>query len=193
MRYAIICGGDTIGAGIFVHCTGLTRVFDYTGNYVDLLSTPVHVIYKLQPGANILDRGFVSGSSLTLPTVDEPDGYFALWHDSSDICLNGETISLSRTVVITQTYDVGHTVTFDSAGGSSVSSQLVPFGYPADKPSDPTKDGYVFVCWRMPDGKEYDFETAVETDMVLTAEWTAKSSSNSTSWIMVIVFIILGF
>lgn len=102
MRFATIRGADYIGAGIFVHCTGLTRIFDYSGNYTDLLSTPVHVIYQLEKGAEIKDRGFVSGHTLVLPIVTEPEGVFALWADGTILRLNGESTTLTSTKLIKQ-------------------------------------------------------------------------------------------
>ena len=40
-----------------------------------------------------------------------------------------------------------YTVTFDSKGGSSVTSQEVKKGNKVTKPTDPTKDGYTFGGW----------------------------------------------
>lgn len=39
-----------------------------------------------------------------------------------------------------------------------------------EKPDDPTKDGYIFGGWYS-DGKEYDFNTPVNSDLELEAEW----------------------
>jgi hypothetical protein len=40
-----------------------------------------------------------------------------------------------------------YTVTFDSKGGSTVSSQEIKIGGQVTKPTDPTKDGYTFGGW----------------------------------------------
>ena len=42
-----------------------------------------------------------------------------------------------------------YTVTFDSKGGSDVSSQEITKGNKVTKPSDPTKDGYTYRIWRL--------------------------------------------
>ena len=39
-----------------------------------------------------------------------------------------------------------------------------------EKPDDPTKEGYIFGGWYS-DGKEYDFNTPVNSDLELEAEW----------------------
>ena len=63
-----------------------------------------------------------------------------------------------------------HSVTFDTDGGSAVETQIVNEGATAEKPADPTKDGYIFAGWF--DGDvEYDFTAAVATDVDLKAKW----------------------
>lgn len=37
-------------------------------------------------------------------------------------------------------------------------------------PKEPTKEGYIFVEWQL-DGKKYDFDTAIDKDIILTAKW----------------------
>ena len=64
------------------------------------------------------------------------------------------------------------TVTFDSAGGSAVASQIVANGFAADEPSAPVLEGFTFDCWSDADGNKYDFAaTPVTSDIVLYAHW----------------------
>ena len=66
--------------------------------------------------------------------------------------------------------EVAYNVTFNSNGGTEVSSQLVKKGEKVNKPTDPTKDGYNFVEWL--DGtSKYDFNAAVMQDIKLDASW----------------------
>ena len=69
-----------------------------------------------------------------------------------------------------------YTVTFDSNGGSEVDAQTVRFGNKAEKPADPTKQGYVFGTWTM-NGTEYDFETPVKADITLIATWNTSGDT----------------
>lgn len=62
------------------------------------------------------------------------------------------------------------TVTFNSDGGSKVSSQEVEIGSKAKAPKSPTKDGYKFVEWQL-DGKKYDFNKEVNDNITLKAIW----------------------
>ena len=63
-----------------------------------------------------------------------------------------------------------YTVSFNSNGGSSVESQSVVEGDVVEKPTDPTKDGYLFVQWLL-DGEKYDFSSKVNSNITLIAEW----------------------
>lgn len=67
-----------------------------------------------------------------------------------------------------------YTVTFNSNGGSTVSSQTITEGSKASKPSNPTKSGYTFGGWTL-NGQTYDFNTPVSGNITLVATWNAKS------------------
>ena len=65
-----------------------------------------------------------------------------------------------------------YTVSFDSDGGTSVSSQTVAEGGKATEPAAPTKAQFTFVGWFLGD-VEYDFDTPVASDVALKAKWEA--------------------
>ena len=80
-----------------------------------------------------------------------------------------------------------HTVTFDTKGGSTVTSQTIAHGKKATKPADPTKDetatgAFVFDNWyTSADGgatlsdTAFDFDTAITEDITLYAKWEKLS------------------
>lgn len=70
----------------------------------------------------------------------------------------------------------GFTVTFNTDGGSSVTSQPVASGGVATRPAAPTKTDCAFVCW-FKDGALYDFASPVNGDIELTAKWYAFQTS----------------
>lgn len=102
-----------------------------------------------------------------------------------------ETTSYSDGAIISQTIQAGtvvgeedkltvvyavkpvvttYTVTFNSDGGSTVSSQTVESGSQATKPANPTRDGYTFLGWY--NGSiAYSFSSKVTSDITLTAKW----------------------
>ena len=67
-----------------------------------------------------------------------------------------------------------YTVTFDSNGGSKVSSKEVTSGSKVSKPSNPTRTGYKFGGWTL-NNKAYDFNSKVTSNITLVAKWTAKT------------------
>lgn len=70
----------------------------------------------------------------------------------------------------------GYVVKFETNGGSAIADVKVEKGGVVSKPSDPTKNGFDFDGWYQ-DNKlevEYDFSSAVESDLTLYAKWNAK-------------------
>lgn len=70
------------------------------------------------------------------------------------------------------------TVTFDSQGGSAVASITVEQGSKITKPTDPTKEGFIFVDWFKDQAglTAWNFETdAVESNTTLYAKWTTET------------------
>ncbi len=66
-----------------------------------------------------------------------------------------------------------YTVTFNSNGGSDVTSQLVASGNTALQPVDPTRAGYTFFRWCSDSDltTAFNFSTPVTSDMTLYAAW----------------------
>lgn len=65
-----------------------------------------------------------------------------------------------------------YTVTFDSNGGSPVSSQTVPYQGSVEMPEDPTLANHVFDVWML-DGMPYQFGEMVTSDLTLVATWSS--------------------
>ena len=72
-------------------------------------------------------------------------------------------------------------VTFDTDGGNTIESTTVKENEKVAKPSDPTKEGYTFVEWQL-NGKKYDFNTQITSDIILTAKWL--KSGNEIAYIV---------
>lgn len=64
------------------------------------------------------------------------------------------------------------TVTFETMGGSLISSQVIEEGKKAFKPINPTKEGYTFSDWFYGDERWVFIGYIVTEDMTLIAEWT---------------------
>ena len=72
----------------------------------------------------------------------------------------------------------GITVTYKANGGI-YATQIVPSGSTAIKPVDLAKPGYSFDGWYTSDGAQWDFTTAVNENITLTARWTLKAQEVS--------------
>jgi len=85
---------------------------------------------------------------------------------------NTGTVTATVQVILSIT---NHTVTFDSQGGSTVSSQTVEEGGLVIKPTAPTKQGYTLRGWYKESGCKSAWEFASDTvtaDVTLYAKWT---------------------
>ena len=68
-------------------------------------------------------------------------------------------------------------VTFDSDGGTIVAEQIIKIGDKATRPTDPTKDNYEFVEWRL-NGVAYNFSSVVPGNIILKAFWNQIINHN---------------
>ena len=119
-----------------------------------------------------------------LPTTTKEGYTFIEWQ------LDGKTYNFNSTVTKNITLkatwkkieetkpveEIKYTVSFDSNGGSSVASQTVLKGNKVTKPVDPTKSGYTFIGWTL-NGDSYDFNTPVNGDITLKANWKEVKDS----------------
>ena len=73
-----------------------------------------------------------------------------------------------------------YTVTFDTNGGSSISSKLVKTGTTITKPEGPIKEGYKFDNWYKDKSltTKYDFTSPVEDNITLYANWLGDLENN---------------
>ena len=62
------------------------------------------------------------------------------------------------------------TVTFDSAGGSTIGSMVVTYNSTITLPDAPTKEGYTFDGWLL-EGIAFDPSTLITSDITLVASW----------------------
>jgi uncharacterized repeat protein (TIGR02543 family) len=127
------------------------------------------------------------GTSVSAPVNPTREGYlFQGWFTDDNTFLNAYTFSTmpaeSITVYAKWEEQVGtyFTVTFNSNGGSAVSSEEVLEDGFATEPTPPTKSGYSFVNWQDESNVVWDFENDPITEaMTLYATWSAISYSIS--------------
>ena len=108
--------------------------------------------------------------------------------DSSSDSPQAETTADTTQEETSQEDDIGSTssnapevryfaVTFETFGGTDIAPQSVEFGKTATKPTDPTKDGYIFAGWYTDSGLTaiFSFGEAVAKSITLFAKWIDAS------------------
>ena len=111
---------------------------------------------------------------LTIVEPQEPtrDGYTFLGWYAGTVKWNFATDKVEDDVLLKAKWErITHTVTFDSDGGSAVSSQTVGDGDRLIEPATPTKPDSEFLGWYLGEVK-WDFTTDFVTDdITLVAQW----------------------
>ena len=132
----------------------------------------------------------IFGRLTSLPTPTRSGRYrFDGWYTAAEggTKITTDTVFSENTTVYAQwTYSGGgggggttrYTVSFETNGGSKITSQSVTRNTAMKEPTAPTKDGYTFDGWYS--DKElktaYDFDTKVAKSFTLYAKWTEKAT-----------------
>ncbi len=119
------------------------------------------------------------GSSGSAVTAVANTGYhFVQWSDGVLTATRTDS-SVSADISVTASFAINqYTVTFDSQGGSAVSSQTVNHGGLVSVPTAPTWSGHVFVGWYKEASctNQWVFGTdTVTTDTTLYAKWISST------------------
>ncbi|WP_123041204.1 InlB B-repeat-containing protein [Cohnella candidum] len=107
---------------------------------------------------------------------------FAGWNTSP--YGNGVNYTANDTLTLTQNVTLyakwatnGYTVTFNSNGGTSVSSQNVNYSAKVSEPVAPSKTGYSFAGWYSNDtlSTTFDFNSGITSSITLYAKWIPET------------------
>lgn len=144
-----------------------------------------NVSFETDGGTIVNMQTINEGDKVTKPVDPTKEGYiFVEWtyqgvtYDfslevTSDLVLKAKWAKVEKD-------DETFIVKFDSDGGSTISNQIITKGSKIEKPSDPTKEGYIFKEWTLND-KTYDFDQIVEENLELKAKWEKIVTSNTTT------------
>ena len=150
--------GNTCGGGIYVAPGGTLLMRG--GNIVGCTARQGGGIYVDNGGRFEMSAGTITGCTAGQEEGKTANGVFIAasgrFTQSPGAQITGEVIG-------------AYTVTFQSEGGSEVASQIRA-NTPADRPADPTKEGYTFIGWYNGES-EWNFADAVTEALTLTAKW----------------------
>ena len=138
---------------------------------------PLKYSVTLEPNGGVINSNniteYVYGEGATLPSVSDltKEGHaFGGWYLSSDFS-DSPVTNIKSTDRGNKTYYAKwnvnqYTISFDTSGGSAVSSITQDYGSTVVKPLDPTKEGYTFAGWEpeIPD-------TVPAENMTIKAKW----------------------
>ncbi len=74
------------------------------------------------------------------------------------------------------------TVTYDTAGGTKIGAETVKKGEIVYLPSEPTKEGYKFVCWEYKGSCYTAINIEVKEDVTFKAKWEAVEDDSNTEY-----------
>ena len=133
-------------------------------------------------GNNIDDIEIIYGSKVNdLPTPIKDKSYFDGWYidNSYSTIFNKNTIVTDDIKLFAKWLDK-YTVTFDTDGGSLISSIDVISGNAIDIEFNPTKEGYEFIGWTL-NGVDFDLTSPINDNITLIAEWKNIKTTDSGS------------
>jgi uncharacterized repeat protein (TIGR02543 family) len=164
---------------IFI-CLLILGVFLISGCW--LISTPTHTVTYDSQGGSAVDLQTVERGGLVIePTAPTQTGYaFAGWYKENAWVFATDTVTANVTLYAkwAQWTINTYTVTFNSQGGSAVSSQTVNHGGKVSEPTNPTRTGYTFGGWYKESGCTNAWVFATDTvtaNVTLYAKWTINS------------------
>ena len=137
------------------------------------------VTFNSDGGSTVKSQSVEKNKTATKPANPTKAGkIFVSWQ------LNGKDYDFSTKVTQNITLKAvwrnpnSYTVTFDTDGGSSITSKTVSEGKTISKPADPTKEGFIFVSWQL-NGKDYNFSSSITSNITLKAVWREDISSGN--------------
>ena len=144
------------------------------------------VSFDSQGGSAVASQSVAAGREASQPAAPTRTGYtFAGWNTAAN---GGSKYDFSKPIKADVRLYAHWTanvnaVSFDSQGGSTVTTQKVKSGEKVAKLADPTRAGYSFAGWYTAanGGSKYDFSKPIKADVRLYAHWTKNAQPSKPS------------
>ncbi len=131
------------------------------------------VSFNTDGGSTVENQTIEHGNKITEPAAPtKVSSVFKGWFTDNTYTTewNFDIDTVTADTELVAKWVPAYTITFDSNGGSVVEAQNVECDTKAEKPADPTKEGYRFKVWTL-NGTEFDFNTLITENITLVAEW----------------------
>ena len=137
------------------------------------------ITFESNGGSEVTSQTVAYQNSLKVPPEPTKTGFaFGGWYSDAGLTSTynfGEAVVENRTLFAKWTTN-NYTVSFETNGGSAVTSQTAPYGGKASLPTEPTKTGNTFAGWYSDAGLASVWDFGVNTvgagNMTLYAKWT---------------------
>jgi uncharacterized repeat protein (TIGR02543 family) len=139
--------------------------------------------FDTKGGDELEDLVELTGDAITLPIPTKAGYEFLGWYkdDQLTISFDDTTMPAGMTLVYAKWQVKTYSITYDSVGGSLVTSESHPFMTPIVEPAEPTKTDYIFNGWYLDNTytMPFVFDTMPDVDLTLYAKWIDATNPNS--------------
>ncbi|MCI5791236.1 MAG: InlB B-repeat-containing protein [Clostridiales bacterium] len=147
------------------------------------------VTFNTVGGSSVSNATVSSGNTVAAPADPTKSGYnFVGWYSDSSYTNKWQfTTPVRSNITLYAKWEAQiakYTVSFDSNGGSAVTSVQVNDGDTVAVPAAPTKSGYNFVGWYSDSSytNKWQFSTPVRSNITLYAKWEAQIAKYTVSF-----------
>ncbi len=153
-------------------------VIPYEADRVIKLTPTFTVAFNSNGGSAVASQARAFGQTVTQPANPTRSGFtFGGWFSDSGLT-SAHSFSTAVNGPLTLYAKWTASVTFDTRGGSAVTTQLLAAGATVSEPTAPTRAGYQFVGWYSDAelNNAYDFSTPVSAGFTLYAKWLLSTN-----------------
>ena len=148
--------------------------FWYPSNFVltaKFEKTRITINYELDGATGTKEVEIEKNTIPTKPKDPTKFGYtFKYWTVDGEVYNFDTPLIKDTTIYANFEANVYVKVSFDTAGGNEIDSQMIISGNTIDNIPTPTKEGYTFVYWEY-NGEEFNQEMKINEDIVLVAKY----------------------
>lgn len=144
--------------------------------YAKWTAVEYNITYVLNGGENGENpEVYTVESAFELAEATKTGHTFVAWYTQPDFTgapVSAISAGTHGDMILYANYSINsYTISFDSAGGSSVTSITQDYDTAVSAPADPSKTGYSFNGWLTEDGEIFVFDRIPAYDVQLTADW----------------------